>query len=63
MAGILIEIQQKVFNYLNAIDQKKIGESQLEEMILFLSEELNIEISSDFNIFTFENKITKSKNF
>jgi len=61
LAGILIEVQQKVFGYLNAIDEKKIGEKELNDIVLFLTKELNIEISSDFNMFTFENKISKVK--
>ncbi|MRX66734.1 nicotinamide-nucleotide adenylyltransferase, NadR type [Flavobacterium resistens] len=61
LAGILIEAQQKVFGYLNAIDAQKIGEKELNEIVLFLTKELNIEISSDFNMFTFENKINKVK--
>lgn len=61
LAGILIEAQQKVFAYLNAIEQQKIGEKELNEMVVFLSEKLNIEITSDFNMFTFENKISKIK--
>ena len=61
LAGILIEVQQKVFGYLNAIEQKMIDEATLSEMILFLTEKLNIEISSDFDMFTFENKISKIK--
>ncbi|KAF2334276.1 DUF4301 family protein [Flavobacterium daemonense] len=61
LAGILIEVQQKVFGYLHAIDQQKIGEDQLKEVIFSLSKELNVEISSDFEMFTFENKISKIK--
>lgn len=61
LAGILVEIQQKVFGYLNAIEKQEIKENNLEEIVAFLMQKLNIEISRDFNKFTFENKITKIK--
>ncbi|MBW1654468.1 DUF4301 family protein [Flavobacterium quisquiliarum] len=61
LAGVLIEIQQKVFSCLNAIDDNEISENQLEEILLFLKEKLSIEMNDDFNKFTFENKITKIK--
>ena len=61
LAGVLIEIQQKVFSYLKAIDQNEILESHLENIVLFLKEKLNIEMNNDFNKFTFENKLSKVK--
>lgn len=61
LAGILVEIQQKVFRYLNAIEKQEIKENNLEEIVAFLLQNLNIEISRDFNKFTFENKIIKIK--
>ncbi|KIO53650.1 DUF4301 family protein [Flavobacterium hibernum] len=61
LAGILVEIQQKVFGYLNAIEKQEIKENNLEEIVAFLMQKLNIEISRDFNKFTFENKIIKIK--
>lgn len=61
LAGVLIKVQQKVFGYLNAIEQKEIKEENIEEMVAFLMQKLNIELSSDFNKFTFENKVNKIK--
>jgi len=61
LAGVLVEMQQKVFSYLKAIDQNEIQENHVEEVVLFLKEKLNIEMSNDFNKFTFENKIYKIK--
>jgi len=61
LAGILIEIQQKVFHYLEAIDKQKISESEITEIVSFLTQKLNIELTNDFNKFTFENKISKIK--
>ncbi|AOC94162.1 Trifunctional NAD biosynthesis/regulator protein NadR [Flavobacterium anhuiense] len=61
LAGVLIEIQQKVFSYLKAIDENEIKENHLADIILFLKEELNVEMNNDFGKFTFENKISKLK--
>lgn len=61
LAGVLIEVQQKVFGFLRAIEEQKIKEDDLEKITLFLSERLNIKITNDFNKFTFENKISKVK--
>ncbi|WP_029271922.1 DUF4301 family protein [Flavobacterium sp. KJJ] len=61
LAGILIEIQQKIFGYLKAFEKQEIKEDNLEEIILFLKEKLNIQMTSDFNKFTLENKINKIK--
>ena len=61
LAGVLIEAQQKVFNYLIAIDRQEINETNIEEIVLFLHEKLNVELTEDFNMFTLENKINKIK--
>jgi len=61
LAGILLEVQQKVFGFLRAIEEQKIKEDDLEKITFFLSERLNIKITNDFNKFTFENKISKVK--
>ncbi len=61
LAGVLLEIQQKVFGYLTAIEKQEIKEEDLEEIVTFLLKKLNIELNSDFSKFTFENKISKIK--
>lgn len=61
LGGILIAVQQKVFNYLNAIEKYETDENNLAEIVEFLTKKLNIKINKDFNKFTFENKITKIK--
>lgn len=61
LAGVLIKVQQKVFGYLNAIDNCEIKEADLEEIVIFLEEKLNVFINGDFNKFTTENKINKVK--
>lgn len=61
LAGILIEIQQQVFGYLKAIEEEHIKEGNVVEIVQFLKEQLNINLTNDFNKFTFENKIIKIK--
>jgi len=61
LAGILIEIQQQIFTYLKAIEEQHIKESNIVEIVQFLKEQLNINLTNDFNKFTFENKIIKIK--
>lgn len=61
LAGILITIQQKVFGYLKAIDKEEIESEKISEIVLFLKEHLNTEVTNDFNKFTIENKIIKLK--
>jgi hypothetical protein len=61
LAGTLIKIQQKVFGYLNAIEKGELQEKDLEEIVIFLSKKLNVELNSDYSKFTFENKISRIK--
>ena len=61
LAGVLVEMQQKVFEYLRLIDQEKIKEDNIEEILLFLEKGFSVEMTSDFNKFTFENKISNLK--
>jgi nicotinamide riboside kinase len=58
LAGILLELQEQIFRYLQRIENNKITEKDMEEIFLFLKEKLNIEITAYFYKFTFENKIS-----
>ena len=42
IAGVLVRLQEKIFNYLNLIDSGKYSHAQIEEMIHFLHDELCI---------------------
>lgn len=57
LAGILLELQQRVFRYLEAIDQQQIVESELDEIVTFVENELSIQMIKEFSEFTFENKL------
>lgn len=61
LAGILIEIQQKVFKFLRLIDNDEVKENDIQEIVSFLQEKFSIEMTADFNKFTFQNKISKLK--
>ena len=57
LAGILLELQNQVFNYLMIIEKKIIQESDIEQIIGFANKRLNVEIIEDFDKFTFENQL------
>lgn len=59
LAGVLLELQQKVFNYLNEIDNG--NEEHLEEIMIFVKNELNIGVNEGFSKYTSENKISYLK--
>jgi hypothetical protein len=59
LAGILVQMQQKVFSCLNEIDNA--NEETLDEIIAFVKNKLNIHIVDDFSKYTSENKINHIK--
>lgn len=54
LAGILIELQQQIFEFLNEIEN--VAEDKLIEIEAFAKNKLNIEMPVDFSKYTFENK-------
>lgn len=60
LAGILVELQQQIFKYLNEIEYS--NEEKLEEIIAFTKNNLNIKIIDNFSKFTLENKINYIRN-
>ncbi|MFV8324331.1 DUF4301 family protein [Flavobacterium sp. ZS1P14] len=59
LAGILIEVQQQVFNYLRAIDTNENQQETSDNILLFLTEKLNIRIPEDFCKLSLENKMIR----
>jgi hypothetical protein len=57
LAGILLDLQQQVFNILKAVENDQIKESRIPEIIYFLEEQLNIDVIEDFDKYTLENKL------
>ena len=60
LAGILIELQQQIFNYLNDIEKNE--ELDLSEIIAFAKKSLNIKFPDGFSKYTLENKISYVQN-
>jgi nicotinamide riboside kinase len=58
LVGILMQLQNQVFNYLNLIDSGSIDEEKITEIGVFLQEKLNINLGGDFKKLTLENKIS-----
>ena len=59
LAGVLVELQQKVFKYLNGIDEGNV--KHLDEIVDFVKNELNIGVNDGFSKYTSENKISYLK--
>ena len=57
LAGILLEYQNQIFEYLNQIQNNKIQETDINSIVNFATQKLSIEIFDDFNSFSFSNKI------
>jgi len=60
LAGILIELQQQIFGYLSEIENSK--EINIEEVIEFAKNNLNIKTPNGFSKYTLENKMNFIKN-
>ncbi|TAF70675.1 MAG: DUF4301 family protein [Flavobacterium sp.] len=57
LAGILLEIQQRVFSYLKVIELQQLSEIEITEIVCFIQKELNVELDKDFSELTFDNKV------
>jgi hypothetical protein len=57
LSGILLDVQQKVFEFVAAIDNQAIQENDIEAIIDFMTQKLNIDVLDDFYKYTLENKI------
>lgn len=62
LAGILLELQEQVFNFLNKINDGKINQDDIETIISTLRNRLSFSISEDFSKYTFDNKIEYIRN-
>lgn len=49
IAGYLIELQKKIFEYLYLLETKNIDQLKIQEILKFIREKLNIEIKKDFS--------------
>ena len=62
LAGILIQIQEEVFNYLRLLDSGSISNENLNEIVSFLETKLKISVLEDFSKYTKESKIEHLQN-
>lgn len=57
LAGIVLQIQENVFNYLRLLESDVVSNENLNEIVNFLSSKLNISVLEDFSKYTKESKI------
>jgi hypothetical protein len=57
LAGILLELQEKTFNYLTQIDNNTISEKEIPEIVFYAKNKLNCVIKKSFDKYTFHNKL------
>ena len=57
MAGIVIRIQESIFNYLRLLESGLVLDENLNEIVVFLASKLNITVPEDFSKYTKESKI------
>jgi len=62
LAGIMIDLQQQIFQILTDIDNQNITENDIANIISFMTKELNILVMDDFHKYTLDNKIDFIKN-
>lgn len=63
LAGILLDTQERVFHYLNLLDNDTIQKEDLDEIIGFIKNRLKLDVSEDFPKFTKESKIEYLHNY
>ena len=61
LAGILLEFQYQVFEYMKELDNNEITNEKINEISLFLKDQLNIELNDDFYKFKLKNQVGKLK--
>ncbi|WP_366186412.1 DUF4301 family protein [Flavobacterium ovatum] len=57
LAGVLLNIQQQIFEYLKQIEKATLKEDQVQEVVHFIKKKLNTDMEFGFSVFSFEDKI------
>lgn len=57
LGGVLLELQNQVFDYLTVIDSKENDAVKVEEIAVFLDKKFNVELPENFDSFTVKNKV------
>ena len=63
LAGILLDKQQRIFNYLRMLDEDTLNKETLDEIVNFIQSKLHFEVVEDFSKYTKESKIEYLKNY
>ncbi|HEU4788846.1 MAG TPA: DUF4301 family protein [Flavobacterium sp.] len=61
LAGVLLELQHQIFDYLKALDSHEITPEKINGILVFLKMQLNIDLNDDFHKFKLKNQISKLK--
>ena len=61
LAGVLLELQHQIFEYLNDLDSDEMTSEKINEILVFLKKQLNVELNEDFYKFKLKNQISKLK--
>lgn len=63
LAGILLDKQQQIFDYLRLLDENNSSKELLDEIVNFIQSKLHFEVVEDFSKYTKESKIEYLKNY
>lgn len=63
LAGILLDKQNQIFEYLKALDEIQSDKNLLDEIVTFIESKLQFEVVEDFSKYTKESKIEYLKNY
>ncbi|WP_396151523.1 DUF4301 family protein [Flavobacterium sp.] len=63
LAGILLDKQQQIFEYLRLLDEDNATKETLDEIVVFIQSKLHFEVVEDFSKYTKESKIDYLKNY
>jgi len=63
LAGILLDKQHQIFNYLRMLDEDNLNKEILDEIVTFIQSKLHFEVVEDFSKYTKESKIEYLKNY
>ncbi|PIB38060.1 DUF4301 family protein [Maribacter sp. 4G9] len=62
LAGVLLKVQKKAFEYAKMLDEGAISEDGISTITSFLADELNVKFTKDFDSFSTDAKISLLKN-
>ncbi|MBD0834064.1 DUF4301 family protein [Aestuariibaculum suncheonense] len=57
LAGVLLDAQEKAFNYLNELDKESVSEQKLLEIAMFLTHRMHVKLNDEFDDFPLTEKV------